>query len=403
MEHGVRPDTAAGRRSISQRRMALVATVASLFCAVLLIRYAMPTLVPVPDAQAGPLSACETDLSEELEGLGVPGAAAVIVKEGRVVCATAAGMANIAEDRSVSQDTLFLIASVSKTVTVTALMQLYERGEFELGDDINDYLPFDIRIPDEPGEPITFRHLLTHTASLRDNNPILNALVTAGADSPVPLAELTEAYFSEDGDYYDGSENFIAEPPGTEFRYANMGIVLAGHLVEEISGVPFDEYCEENIFEPLGMSATSWRLADIDLSDLAMPYNGTWFGYDPYGQYGQANYPDGMLRTSAVELARILIAYMQGGSYGSARILSESTVNLILSRQTALNDAQGLVWFRMSLDDRLLWGHDGSDDGASAAMWFDPEEDVGVIMMANGNWSDEDTVFKKLFEEADDY
>jgi CubicO group peptidase (beta-lactamase class C family) len=132
-----------------------------------------------------------------------------------------------------------------------------------------------------------------------------------------------------------------------------------------------------------------------------MPYDDTPDGFVPFGQYGEPNYPDGMLRTSAVELARFLIAYTEGGKLGEQRILRPDTTQEILRNQSSLDQAQGLVWFTDTVGDRLVWGHNGSDYGASAQMWFDPATKEGVILMANGGWEDEDTVIQALFEEAD--
>src|SRR5262249_9304440 len=310
-----------------------------------------------PDARQR-VPTCRTSLSDQLEDLDVPGVAAVIIKNGRVVCASAAGMANIEQKLPATTDTLFMIASVSKTITATALMQLYEQGKFKLDDDINQYLPFKVRIPEAPNAPITFRQLLTHSSSIGDNVTYVNCpgscsygsslspFVTKGADSPISLADLMKGYLTPGGAYYDPIENFDANPPGTKSEYSNMGIVLAGYLVEVISGVPFDQYCRDNIFTPLGMTKTSWRLAGIDQSVLAMPYDKDDSGFTPYGQYGEPDYPDGMLRTSVNELARFLIAYMQGGRFEGRQILKPATVQEMLRSQTSLDPSQGFAWYR---------------------------------------------------------
>jgi len=151
------------------------------------------------------------------------------------------------------------------------------------------------------------------------------------------------------------------------------------------------------------MRKTSWRLAEIDQSILAMPYDKSSSGYVSYGQYGEPNYPDGMLRTSVVELAHFLIAYMQGGLYDGQKVLKSTTVQEILKLQTSLDHRQGLVWFKDTINGRIVWGHAGSDNGASARMWFDPENKVGVILMANGVWDDEGHLLASLFQEADGY
>jgi CubicO group peptidase (beta-lactamase class C family) len=368
-----------------------------------------------PDAAAEPLPACNTDLEGRLEALDVPGLAAAIVKNGRIVCASAAGMADLEQNRPVTPDTLFLVASISKTITATAVMQLVEQGKLELDNDVDDYLPFKLSIPFSPKTPVTLRQLLTHTASIDDNPAYINCpgwctygssispFVTRGADAPVSLSDFTKGYFTPDGAYYDWSANFEDAEPGTKTDYSNMGIVVAGYLVEAATGVPFDQYTRENIFAPLGMNGTSWRLAGIDQSILAMPYDKDSSGFVPYGHYGEPDYPDGMLRTSVTELAHFLIAYMDGGANGDQRILEPETVEEMLSSQTKLEPDQGLVWVRNHIGDRAVWGHDGADNGASANMWFDPEKDEGVILMTNGVWNDDEELLDLLFREADEY
>lgn len=393
------------RRKKGSRRRATALLIVAILCVCVAAAFQLTTktLTPLNSAGAMNYPVCETDLTPELDGQGVPGLSAVVVKDGSIVCTAVAGLANIDEEIPVTPDTLFLMASISKTVTATALMQLHERGAFQLDDDINDYLPFDVAVPAAPESPITFRQLLTHTASLRDNSSLFGVFTTSGADSPISLESLAEDYLTPEGEYYDKRDNFIRSAPGTLMSYSNMGIALVGYLVEEISGVPFDEYSRKRIFSRLSMDQTSWRLADIDRSNLAIPYEKSWFSFAPLDHYGQANYPDGMLRTSTVELAHFLIAYMQGGAYEGKRILKRATVENMLKSQTKLNPSQGLVWFSVRLEDEVVWGHDGSDDGASAGMWFSPEEEVGVIVVANGNWHDESRIFEALFEEAEDY
>jgi CubicO group peptidase (beta-lactamase class C family) len=365
------------------------------------------------DAVAAPAPTCKTDLNSQLRILNVPGLAAAIVKDDRIVCTAVAGLANIEQKKPVTPDTLFMIASVSKTITATALMQLYDRDKFELDDDINDYLPFKVRIPASPDSPITFRQLLTHTASIKDNPTYVNCpksceygsspipFVTRGADSPISLADLMRGYLTPGGAYYDKDNNFEPRGPGTIAEYSNMGSVLVGYLVELISGVPFDQYCKDHIFTPLGMHKTSWRLTGIDQSVLAMPYNKSFFGYVPYGQYGEPDYPDGMLRTSINELAQFLISYMQGGRHNGKRILKSDTVEAMLESQTPLKQSHGLGWIRQTINDETVWGHDGDDHGAGTKMWFDPENKVGVILMTNGIWIDNDDLLTSLFQEAD--
>jgi len=298
---------------------------------------------------------------------------------------------------------------------------LYDQGEFQLDDDVNKYLPYAVRIPSAPTVPITFRQLLTHTASLKDNDTYFDCpgyssyglrfgpFITKGADSPISLADFTKGYLTPGGAYYDKRGNFKSRAPGTQDDYSNMGLTLVGYLVEVISETPFDQYCNDHIFKPLGMHKTSWRLAAMDQSTLAVPYDKTSRGYVPYGHYGEPSYPDGMLRTSVVELSRFLIAYMQGGQYNGRQILKPTTIAEMLMSQTPLDLAQGLVWYRESIGRRWkrrpVWGHDGSDFGAGAKMWFDPARRTGVILMTNGVWRFKRArkLLARLFDEADEY
>jgi len=391
------------------RRIALTAA-AAIACALMLG-------LAVTAGQAEPaVPPCRTNLARQLRALDVPALAAAIVKHGRLVCASAAGMANIEQEQPATPDTLFLIASVSKTITGTALMQLRDQGRFGLDDDVNRYLPFKVSIPAAPAAAITFRQLLTHTSSIADNTKYINCpgscaygsaigdFVTRGADSPISLADLTRGYLTPGGSYYDPVANFKPGAPGTMSDYSNMGIVLAGYLVEVISGVPFHRYSKRHIFDPLEMHTTTWRLRDIDRSILAMPYDKGPSGFVPYGQYGEPDYPDGMLRTSVKELGYFLSAYIQGGRHNGQRILKSQTVREMLRRQSPLDRSQGLVWVSHSIGRRVVWGHDGADNGAGAHMWFDPARGEGVILATNGIWNDDDgALLADLFREADRY
>jgi len=393
----------AGRKNNGQRAMAVRIVLAfALACALLGLYGVVSTGDPV--RQAGATAACKTNLREQQSDLRVPGLAVAIVKDGELVCTGTAGMAHMDDEMPVQPDTVFLTASVSKTVTVTALMQLYDEGAFDLDDNINDYLPFEVRVPSAPDEPITFRQILTHTASIKDDDTLFGGVPVDISYATVSLSEFTRDYLTPYGLYYDRRANFEQSPPGTNSEYSNMGIVLAGYLVEAISGIPFDSFTQERIFRPLGMKRSSWRLAEIPLSRLAMPYERVrGRSFKAFGHYEEPNYPDGMLRSTVTDLANLAIAYTQGGEYQGNRILQADTVDEILKPQTSLDDSQGLVWFSDDIKGRTVWGHNGSDIGASAAIWLDLERDTGVVVLSNGRWRDDDRLLARLFREADSY
>ncbi len=326
-----------------------------------------------------PIPACRTELASRLKALNVPGLAVGTVKNGRLVCASGAGLANVEQKKPVSRDTVFAWASVSKTATAIAAMILYDRGKFRLDDDIDKFLAFQVRNPNCPAKPITFRQLLTHSSSIVDNENIYDASYTKG-DSPVALGDFVRGYVTPESDYYDRN-NFAGECPGEVSHYSNVGVGLLAYLVERISGTPFDKFSKEQLFSPLGMKDASFRLADLDLNNVAMPHR----GQVPLGHVGFPTYPDGLLRASVPSMARLLIMMANGGRYGDRRILKESSVKEMLRIQDSkLDRNQGLIWYR---EYKNLYGHNGSDPGTASLMFYDPKNTDGVLIVANGDWS----------------
>jgi CubicO group peptidase (beta-lactamase class C family) len=280
-----------------------------------------------------------------------------------------------------------MLASISKTVIATAVMQGVERALFGLDDDVNDILPFPVRTPEHPRRVITVRQLLTHTSSIRDRWPVWDDLYVKG-DSTIPLGMFLEGYLVPGGEDYRRA-NFYDTKPSSRYRYSNVGAALAAFLVEAASGSGFDAWCETNIFQPLGMDRTGWHLADVPVADVAMPYR--WSAdrnrYLAYGQYGYPDYPDGALRTTAPQIARHLGMMMNGGVWNGTRVLQRDTVSEMLRSQIPdTTYGQGLLWYRTRSRGRALIGHNGGDSGVATVAFYDPNDDVGVVVLANGNW-----------------
>jgi CubicO group peptidase (beta-lactamase class C family) len=324
----------------------------------------------------------------------IPGLAACIVRKDSIVWQGYYGYANIARGLPVTDSTIFMLASISKTITATALMQLYERGRFRLDDSVNTFLPFPVRNPYQPGSAITFKMLLTHTSSLKDNWNVLNYVYVIG-DHPMSLAAFVQHYFSPGGQYYSQSGNFHTYTPGTSWDYCNVGAALCGYLVEQISGVPFDQYCRDSIFVPLGMTRTAWFLKDLTTDLIAHPYTYSYGSYADNGLFGYPDYPDGQLRTTATSLARFLIAHLNGGALGNVRILDSSTIRLMRTAYAAGNHPgwvdwrAGLIWTGTTdIDGTVLWGHTGGDTGVETAMFLSERDSIGIVMLTNTYFGD---------------
>jgi CubicO group peptidase (beta-lactamase class C family) len=334
---------------------------------------------------------------------GTPSISACVVHDGHPRWIGSYGMANLELGIPAEDTTLFMLASVSKTIVGIALLQLWENGAFELDEDISHYLPFEFNHPLFPEDAITFRMLLTHTASVGDNTMVMSSTTVYG-DSPIPLDEYTRDYFATDGSFYDSALNFIDRPPGTLWWYSNQGITLAAYLVEAISAIPFPRYCRDSIFSPLGMNQTSWHLAGLDTGNVAIPYFCQLGSFTPYSHYGYAYYPAGSLRTSTRQLAAILMAISRGGGYGGYQMLNSSTIDTMFTSQIPyIRPLQGMVWYRNEIAGNTVWCHTGLDGGVSTFMGYCPTKDLGVIVLTNG---DEESatrfVFHHLFEWADE-
>jgi CubicO group peptidase (beta-lactamase class C family) len=317
-------------------------------------------------------------LIAQMQAAHTAGMAVAIVKGSHVGWAKGYGLADTSKNTPVTPDTLFMLASISKTIVSVALMRLIEdpaRG-IALDDDVDAKLPFRVRNPSFPDTPITYRMLLTHSSSLVDG---------AILDGPPVVGDPTESLHDWLADAIGRDDAWASTGPGTTFSYSNTAVSLAGYLVELITGKGLQEYCVPEIFAPLGMSETSWFLRGLDAAHVATPYEYVNGAFQTQGLYGFADYPDGQLRTSAVQLARFLSMFMQGGQYGGVRILKEATVLEMQRLQIPSVDAhQGLIWFYSQDQSTKVLGHNGAYLGVSTDMWFDPATSTGYVLLTNG-------------------
>ena len=331
---------------------------------------------------------------------GIPSIAAAIIKDNQVVWQNTFGFEDTATRTPPTENTIYLLASISKTITAVAVMQLYERGLLDLDEDIGEYLPFEIRNPHFPDVPITTRMLLTHTAGLawptNDENPDFNDTYP-GDDAP-PLYPWIQDYLTPGGAHYLTS-TWKNTRPGQQVQYSNVGGALLGYIVESITGQDFGEFCKENIFEPLEMFDSGFRLRDVDQTRLATLYHDG----EVINQYSVIHYPAGMVRSSLEELSHFLIAIVNGGVYHNTRILEEGTVDEMLSIKLA---TEGLSFIWQS--QRQGWvGHIGGYWGVTSSLDLNRNQNVGVIILSNsyGKTSiyPDGTIYDLLHNEAKRY
>ncbi|MDD4150349.1 MAG: serine hydrolase [Bacteroidales bacterium] len=349
-----------------------------------------------------PSSTIDAEVANIMNTQHLPGVSTLIVKGGEIVWIESYGYANTDLATPFTDTTSLMIASISKVFTGIALMQLYENGSIGLDDDINDYLPFDINIPDYESYPITFRMLLTHTSSIKDGDAMDNYYNLNG-DPTISLADCIERYFMLTGSDYSSTDNFLNNQPGTIFEYSNMATALDGYLVELISGMSFSQYCNDNIFNPLCMDNTHWYLSEYqNMNMLANPHDYYSSQYEPIDHYGFADYPDGMLHANVTDLANFMITILQDGIFHSNTLLSASTLNDMFTLQVpTIDPTQGLQFyketFNVSSGSISLWGHSGGEYGVSTEMYFDQNNDMGIAVLANGE-NEATQILKLLYD-----
>ena len=320
----------------------------------------------------------ENEIVKEMNANDIPSLAAWIIKEDSIVWEKYYGYADINSNRLADKNTIYGLASISKLVVVTAVMQLYEQGLIDLNTDINSYLPFEVRNPNFPDDKITPYHLLTHSSGLskpKDDYEVPGYYTHYPLDYAPPLSEWLPQFIIPGGANYVSSI-WKNSRPGEREEYSNVGCAILAYAVEVISDLDFSEYCKQNIFEPLEMFNTSYKYADLSTNNLATLYEQP---NHPIGFYGYRCYPSGDLKTTIDDFSYFIIAYMNGGQYKNNRILEESTVRQILTIQ---NPASGicLIW-DCSVGD--WFGHTGGKPGIATCVEFQRETKVALMIAIN--------------------
>jgi CubicO group peptidase (beta-lactamase class C family) len=295
-------------------------------------------------------------------------------------------------DSLVNESTLFYHWWVSMPITAIAFMQQWELGLVDLDEDINTYLPYSIRNPNHPTEPITPRMILCHMGSLRSNDSFFDEELAAG-DTTYSNTGYAEQLYSPGGLWYS-SENFYEFAPEEQYRFnTGQSQAIIAAIVEQVSTYSdsFELQCRESIFDPLGMAQTTYLLESVDTLNTAIPYvwhDGEWIAL--FGYPSAPCYAGRLLRSTPLELARPLVAVMLGGELDGVRILEEATVDTMLTIQYLQhNPSRCLGWRREYRPTRVLWGHYGNIPVAGnslgkSVLFFCAEENSAVIVVSNG-------------------
>jgi CubicO group peptidase (beta-lactamase class C family) len=304
----------------------------------------------------------------------IAGATISVVVDSKPFFAKGYGYADVESKKPVSaEDTMFRIASVSKLFTWTAVMQLAEQGKLDLDADVNKYLTA-FKVPETFSQPITLKDLMTHTPGFEDQ---VIGLFAHSPDKIEPLGEILARELPA-----------RVRAPGQLASYSNHGTALAGYIVAEVAGIPWEDYIEANILRPLGMHHTSVRqLAEKDLpADLSKGYKFQGGKFQEEGFEYVPAAPAGCMSSSAGDMAKFMIAHLQNGQYESARILNEDSAQKMrktLFTHDARLEGMAYGFMRAKYNGETILHHGGDTFVFHSLFAMLPEHGVGFFVSYN--------------------
>ena len=358
---------------------------ASLLTAILLI--APLLLAPAAVAED---SALDESVRKAFKRYRTSGGMVVAAKDGEIVYELCYGWADKFNDIKVSGETHFKLASVSKLITGLCVMKLVEQGKLDLDKDIGAYLgdpPYKAANPYYPKIPLTARHLMTHTSSLRSNG---------GLQKNRELSLILNVKNKRRSDFYK-------EKPGSVYRYNNYGAGIEGCLVEAVTGKRLSDVARELIFDPMGIDAAYHpnKLSDPESIVTTYKKDGSISitrSYRIKEEYSDTvdvdhDYEEGYGSAwmTGSDLCRIGIMLCENGWYGEKQILSPETVEEMMSSQkgkgyVTLDSPYGLNIERVSnlVKGKMLYGHQGLMESILCNLYYDPETHFVFAMVTNG-------------------
>ena len=310
---------------------------------------------------------------------GVPGVAVAVVQDGRLVFVGGAGRRDLASGGEVSGGTVFSVGSTTKGFTAAAIGMLVDEGAVKLDQPVRAYLPEFELIDDYVAGHLTVRDLLAHRSGIERNDAV---------------------WYRSELDRRQLMERLRFLRPGLglreRFQYNNLMYMVAGLIVERVTGGTWEEFVRRRILEPLGMSRTSFGMPPVGDRDVAQPHALDWHGavitvprYD-----GWAVGPALSICSTAEDMARWLQLLQGGGVFNGRRLLAEATVDEMFTPQMVISalgprelpiSSYGLGWFVESYRGRLMASHAGSIDGFYSIVVLLPTDGLGVVVLTNAS------------------
>ena len=303
------------------------------------------------------------------------GALFVVVKDGKILLNKGYGYADMAAKTPINPDTtLFRMASISKLFTTTAVMQLAEQGKIDLERDISAYIE-GVAIPNPTDVPLTMKNLMTHTTGYDYTD-------FSGNTPGVSLQ-----------DYVKNNVPSVKIKPGEAYRYDNMAFAQQGYIVENVAKTDFNTYVKENIFKPLGMVHSDFSLSPQVKANLARTYDAAGKEIAVYPNYPEVD-PSGSMFSTGSDMAKYMLAMLDGGKLGEVRILEEKTTTTMEAYQYYINESLPVMSYGFESMYSHLYngqkaiGKGGDLPGFHSWLWLVPEQKVGAMIIVNGETLD---------------
>lgn len=330
--------------------------------------------------------AFQSDIRNMMDSLNVVGLSLAVVKDNKIVYTHAFGHKDLNTLQPLTTNTIFRIASISKSFVATAIMTLVDAGKLTLDTDASTLLNFPLRNPNHPDNPITVGMLLSHTSSINDSE---GYYISYDCINPVTNPNWRKCY------------NTYA--PGTGYEYCNLNFNLLGIIIEKLSGERFDHYVEHHILNPLEITG-SFCVNSVDRNRCAMLYawDGKQFEAQPQAYKIIDNLDDyqmevttvrmspaGGMKITAPDLAKYMLMHMNYGKspINSKRIISQSSAKAMQADHTPTAEHYGLALEKTDeyVNGVKLTGHTGGAYGLTSAMFFNPDKHYGFVVICNGS------------------
>ena len=335
------------------------------------------------DVKAQPEKA-EAGIKAIMQDMPVMGLSVAVVKDNKIIYTQSFGTKSRENNAPLTNDCIFRIASISKSFSATSIMQLAERKQLSIDQDVSELIGFKVRNPKFPETVITLRLMMSHLSSINDS----------------------QGYFSLDAINPEKNPNWAKSyshyEPGKGYAYCNLNFNMIGAIIEKISGERFDQYVIKHVLDPLKLyggydvdGLDKLRFASIyeyradstkfvlsegayasrakELSNYAMGYSTPVFS------------PTGGMKISATDLAKYMLMHSNHGKYRGKRIISKKSAEQM---QTAMSEEEGygfaIETTSKMIPGKTMKGHTGVAYGLFSAMFFHPEEKFGIVVISNG-------------------